>query len=333
MATFRKRGPYQWQAQVRKKGHFSQTKTFETRAAAEKWAREIEYEMDRGIFVSRTEAESTSLRELLERYREEVTPLKKGALPEAARIDALLRHTLAARIVASIRGVDIARYRDERLKKVTPATVKRDLVVLSHLFEIARKEWGMHVQNPVRDIKLPPDARARDRRLQIDKGGEDSEERRLLNACLEARNPYLLPIVRLALETAMRQGELVGLRWEHVDLTRRIAHLPDTKNGEARTVPLSSTAVDVLRALPRSIHGEVFPGLTTEAVKRAFARARRRAGLEDLHFHDLRHEATTRLFERGLNIMEVATITGHKDLRMLRRYTHLKAEELATKLG
>ncbi len=289
--------------------------------------------MDRGIFVSRTEAESTTLRELLERYREEVTPLKKGAAPESARISALLRHTLSARIVASIRGVDIARYRDERLKKVTPATVKRDLVVLSHLFEVARKEWGMHVQNPVRDIKLPPDARARDRRLQIDKGGEDSEERRLLNACLEARNPYLLPIVRLALETAMRQGELVGLRWEHVDLTRRIAHLPDTKNGEARTVPLSSTAVEVLRALPRSIHGEVFPGLTTEAVKRAFARARRRAGLEDLHFHDLRHEATTRLFERGLNIMEVATITGHKDLRMLRRYTHLKAEELATKLG
>ena len=131
----------------------------------------------------------------------------------------------------------------------------------------------------------------------------------------------------------MRQGELIGLRWEHVDLARRIAHLPDTKNGEARTVPLSSTAVDVLRALPRSIHAEVFPGLTTEAVKRAFARARRRAGLEDLHFHDLRHEATTRLFERGLNIMEVATITGHKDLRMLRRYTHLKAEELARKLG
>jgi integrase len=91
--------------------------------------------------------------------------------------------------------------------------------------------------------------------------------------------------------------------------------------------------VEVLRALPRSLHGQVFPGLTTEAVKRAFARATRRAGIEDLHFHDLRHEATTRLFELGLNIMEVATITGHKDLRMLRRYTHLKAEELAKKLG
>ena len=111
------------------------------------------------------------------------------------------------------------------------------------------------------------------------------------------------------------------------------AHLPDTKNGEARSVPLSSTAIQTLRALPRSLHGQVFPGLTTEAVKRAFARAVRRAGIEDLRFHDLRHEATSRLFERGLNIMEVASITGHKDLRMLRRYTHLKAEDLARKLG
>jgi integrase len=98
-------------------------------------------------------------------------------------------------------------------------------------------------------------------------------------------------------------------------------------------VPLSTTAIRVLRALPRSLHGEVFPGVTTEAIKRAYIRAVRRAGIEDLRFHDLRHEATTRPFEKGLNIMEVASITGHKDLRMLRQYTHLKAEDLAMKLG
>jgi integrase len=137
----------------------------------------------------------------------------------------------------------------------------------------------------------------------------------------------------LALETAMRQGELVNLRWEHVHLARRIAHLPDTKNGEPRTVPLSTAALKILRSLPRSLTGQVFVGLTSEAVKRAFARAVRRAGIDDLHFHDLRHEATSALFERGLNIMEVASITGHKDLRMLRRYTHLRAEDLAKKLG
>ena len=327
MATFRKRGPYQWQAQVRKKGQPLQAKTFETRALAEQWARAIEVEIDKGVFVSRAEAESTTLKELLERYLAEVTPLKKSAASETNRARALIRLPLARRYVAGIRGVDIARYRDERLRKVTPSTVKRDLVLLGHVFEVARKEWGIHVHNPVRDIKLPADGRPRDRRLQA------GEETRLIAACRKARNPSLLLIVKLALETAMRQGELTSLRWEHIDLNRRTAHLPDTKNGESRTVPLSTTAVQVLRTLPRSLHGQVSPGVTTEAIKRAYIRAVRRAGIEDLRFHDLRHEATTRLFEKGLNIMEVASITGHKDLRMLRRYTHLKAEDLARKLG
>ncbi len=333
MATFRKRGPYQWQAQVRKKGHPLQTKTFETRAAAETWARAIEVEMDKGAFVSRAEAESTTLKQLLERYLVAVTPSKKGAAPEATRIRAFMKHPLAQRFVAGIHGMDIARFRDERLKKVSTATAKRDLGILGHLFEVARKEWGVHVHNPVRDIKLPASGKSRDRRLQPSHDGERGEEARLLEACREARNPWLLPTVRLALETAMRQGELVGLRWEHVDLNRRIAHLPDTKNGESRTVPLSTTAIQVLSSIPRSFNGQVFPGLTGEAIKRSYIRARRRAGIEDLRFHDLRHEATTRLFEKGLNIMEVVSITDHKDLRMLRRYTHLKAEDLAKKLG
>ncbi len=133
MASFRKRGPYQWQAQARKKGHPLQTKTFETRAAAEQRARAIEVEMDQGAFVSRAEAESTTLKELLERYLEEVTPLKKGAEPETNRLRLMMRHPLGRRYVAGVRGVDIARWRDERLHKVTVATVKRDLVLLGHV--------------------------------------------------------------------------------------------------------------------------------------------------------------------------------------------------------
>lgn len=327
MASLRKRGPYQWQAQVRKRGQPPYTKTFETRAQAEQWARAIEVEMDKGTFVSRALAESTTLKELLERYLAEVTPLKKGAAAETNRLRVLMRLPLARRYVAGIRGIDVARYRDERLRTVSSSTVKRDLVLLGHVFEVARKEWGIYLQNPVRDIRLPSDGKPRNRRLHA------GEETRLIAACREARNPHLLPTVQLALETAMRQGELIRLRWEHIDLNRRTAHLPDTKNGEARTVPLSTTAAEVLRALPRSLHGDVFPGLTTEAIKRSYIRAVRRADIENLRFHDLRHEATTRLFEKGLNIMEVASITGHKDLRMLRRYTHFRAEDLARKLG
>jgi integrase len=333
MANLRKRGPSQWQAQVRVCGYPNQTKTFDTRAAAERWAKATEVEMAQGAFLSRTNAQSTTLRELLDRYLTEVSPLKKGAEIEAVRIKAFQRHPLACRYVATIRGLDIARFRDERMKSVSSATVRRELIILSHVFEVARKEWDIYVLNPIRDVKLPHNGRARDRRLVTADAGSGSEETRLFIACENARNQYLSAMVRLAIETGMRQGELLALRWENIDLNRRTAFLPDTKNGDARTVPLSSIAIETLTLMHNPGQGRVFDGVTREAIKRAFMRATVRAGIHDFHFHDLRHEATTRFFERGLNVMEVASITGHKDLGMLRRYTHLKAEDLAKKLG
>jgi integrase len=272
--------------------------------------------MDQGLFVSRNEADTTTIGELLNRYLSEYTPHKKGAGPEACRIRALLRHPLAKRFIGTVRGVDIARYRDERLQKVTGGSVRRELTILSNIFEVSRKEWGIFVHNPVRDIKLPAENSARNRRLQDAHDGSDSEEATLFAACKRSRNPYLLPIVKLALETAMRQSELVGMHWRHIDLKRRTIFLPQTKNGDSRTVPLSADAVAVLTALPRGIKGDVFPGVTPEAIKKAFIRATRRTDLEDLHFHDLRHEATTRFFEQGLNIMEVSSITGHRDIEI-----------------
>jgi integrase len=130
----------------------------------------------------------------------------------------------------------------------------------------------------------------------------------------------------------MRRGELLSLTWDNVDLKKQIAFLPETKNGETRTVPLSSRAVAVLEALPRSIGGKVFP-TTPAALKKAFERACAGAGITNLHFHDLRHEATSRMSEKLPNLIELAAVTGHKDLRMLKRYYHPRAEDLARKLG
>jgi len=333
MASYRKRKSNRWQAQIRRKGYRPQTRTFRTKAAAEAWVRSIENQMDQGCFLPQNEAVRTTLGELLERYRREVTVHKRGHVDESHRIGRLKRHRLAGRYIGSIRGVDIALYRDERLQWVTGDTLRRELSILSQVFELSRMEWGIFVHNPIRDIRLPPKNRPRDRRLDRSAVATEDEQTRLFCACRRCRNPYLLPLVRLALETAMRQGELLKLRWEHVDLKRRTAFLPDTKNGDSRTVPLSARAVSILTTLPRSITGDVFPGYTRNAVKKAFVRARERAGIDDLRFHDLRHEATTRLFELGLNIMEVAAITGHKDIRMLSRYTHLRAEDLAEKLA
>jgi integrase len=129
----------------------------------------------------------------------------------------------------------------------------------------------------------------------------------------------------------MSRGELLALEWRHIDLGSRVAHLPLTKNGDSRDVPLSTRAVETLSGLHRGEGERVFT-IAPNAVRLAWERLVRRVGLKDLHFHDLRHEAVSRLFERGFNVMEVASVSGHRELRMLQRYTHLRAEELAHRM-
>ena len=352
MATIRRKGDMQWHCQIRKKGFPSQTRTFNTRAEAEAWAKLTEAEMIRGVFVSRAEAESTTLGDALDRYKREFTVHKKSAFSEGKKIDAWKRHKLSSRFLATLRPTDFAAYRDERLEAGKKAsTVRLELAVISHLFTVAAKEWGIPLQNPVQNIRKPRLENARDRRLS-------EEEERYLLAAIDnpgsgagnRRNVWVGPMVRLALETSMRRGELLSLEWKRINLERCFAVLPDTKNGEGRAVPLSSSAVAILNGIPRSIGGKVFP-TTANAFRISFDRALKRAKknyiddckqtgkeqengfLEDLHFHDTRHEATSRLFEKGLNQIEAASVTGHKTLQMLKRYTHLNAEKLAKKLG
>ena len=153
-----------------------------------------------------------------------------------------------------------------------------------------------------------------------------------MEECQASRSLWITPVVVIALETGMRLGEIVSLKWSEVDLVTQVARLTDTKIGTGRDVPLSSRAARTLEALPRSLDGRVFP-IGVAAVKSSFHAAAKRAELDDFRFHDLRHEATSRFFERDLDIMEVAAITGHKTLTMLKRYTHLRAADLARKLG
>lgn len=340
MATITKRGDG-WQAKIRRHGYPPASQTFARRADAETWARLQEAEMDRGVWRDRSSADSTTLYALLDRYGKDVVPGKKGVDVELLRLRTLMRDDLARFKLSALSPLALAEWRDRRLASgCAGATVRRELDVLSALFNWARRELMIAVENPVAGIRRPPPSRSRDRRLEGD------EEARLMAALEDGpgsradgkayrqgtRNPWVLPVVQLAIETGMRRGELLALEWKNVDLQKRTAYLPDTKNGESRTVPLSSCAVAILGGLPRSIDGRVFP-LTANALKLAFERAVRRAGLEDFRFHDLRHEATSRLAERLPNLIELAAVTGHKDLRMLKRYYHPRAEDLALKLG
>jgi len=342
MATIRKRGEFSWEAQVRRKGHPTLTKTFIYKSDAEAWARMTESEIERGVFISRTTAENTTLKEVLERYEREITAAKRGKAKESYILSRFKDSRLASRAMATIRSADIAAWRDERLTKVGPATVKREMVVLSHVFTISRKEWGMEgLQNPVQTTTKPKEPRGRDRRIS---------ENEIKAICAASESPELPAIVRLAIETGMRRSEIVGLEWSDIDLKSRTVHLDETKNGEPRDVPLSSAALATLTALPRRISGRVF-GFKPDSATQAFIRAVRRARktyeaecmkkganpdpeyLVGIRLHDGRHEGTSRFLEKGLDVMEAASITGHKDLRMLKRYTHLRAEDLARKLG
>lgn len=327
MASIRHRGN-KWQARVTRVGFPPEVKSFESRQDAERWARSIESEMDRGCYVNRSEAESTSLAHVLERYIAEVCPAMRGGIDDAIRLRAILRTKLAKLSMAALTPMAIAAYRDDRLKRVKAGTVIRELAYLSAIINHARREWGINVPNPVASVRKPPTPQGRDRVLSAE------EEARLLTALAPTgrRNPWLRPMAILSLESAMRRGELLQLRWANINLEDQTAFLPVTKNGTARTVPLSLKAVALLRDLPRCIDGSVFP-INAPAHHKAFKRACKRAGLVDLHWHDLRHTAITRLATKLPNLIELAAVSGHRSLTMLKRYYHPSAADLAKKIG
>lgn len=343
MASVTKTAGGTWKAYVRKSGFPAQIKTFRLKKDAEDWARRVEDEIVRGVYIVRASAEKMTLRQALQRYLVEVSPTKKtGPRREAIPANALAAE-LGGYSLAAITPDVVAAYRDKRLaaisKKtglsISASTVRLELALLSHLFTIAIQEWRTGLTyNPVASIRKPKAPKGRDRRITRD------EETRLLTECRMCSNPFLEKVVIVAIETAMRKGEILQLRRRDVNLEGRVAFLPDTKNGTARTVPLTRRAALALREalespVPRPSGCElVFFGEKGGAYnfEEAWERARENARIVGLRFHDLRHEAVSRLVEAGLGDQEVAAISGHKSMQMLRRYTHLRAEDLVEKL-
>jgi len=327
MATIEKRTGKRgttWRARIRRIGYPDLTESFSTKTGALEWARATESKVDKDEAVDTTEARRTTLAEALDRYQREITPAKKGATQERNRISGWKRTSLASKTLSRIRGTDVAKWRDERLEAgVSGQTLRNDLSLLSHVFKIARTEWGMEgLRNPVEDVRRPKGNPARERRLLP--GEED--------ALLKHADTEWSALVILAIETAMRRGELLGLTWDEIDKQRGIAHLPETKNGSARDVPLSPRALAAIKKLPRRLDGRLF-SLELNDHGNRWRALRKQAGIEGLRFHDLRHEGTSRLIESGLfNMAEVAAITGHKTMAMLKRYYQADAAALAARM-
>ena len=297
--------------------------------------------MVRGVFIQRAKSERLTLEAALDRYLKEVSVTKseasqRGEVGTAKRlIERLGRYSLAA-ITADI----VADYRDKRLAEgLKPNSVRIELALLSHLYNVAIREWRLGLTyNPVANIRKPSPGEGRDRRLTKD------EEWALLEAVDKHSNPMLGWIVRIALATGMRSSEIVSLKRSQIDLQRRVVRLATTKNGSARTVPLSKLAAEVFsQALANPVRpidcdlvffGE--PGKDKKrrpyAFNKIFGGIKKELGMGDLHFHDLRHEFVSRMVEGGLSDQQVSAISGHKSMQMLKRYTHLRAEDLVERL-
>ena len=293
----------------------------------------------------------------IDRYIVEISPLKKGLKAEQSIARCWLGTRLAGRPVDRIRNTDLLALRDEWLMNKAPATVVRRLAFISHVYTVLRKDWGhTELANPAQLVRRPSVSDARDRRLydQITLRGISEAEcpRDELTWIIEnTRSKELPTIATLAVESGMRRGEICGIERQNVDLVHGVVKLSDTKNGACREVPLTPTAKDCLRRFldGKPLRGRIF-SMTPGAVTRAFIRARKRARrgyeavcrkygrrplpmyFQDLRFHDLRHEATSRLapvFDLG----EMAKVSGHRDTRMLLRYYHPRGWELARKLA
>lgn len=337
-------GTPRYQAKVRLRGAPAESRTFKKLSDARAWMKVVEGDMTTGTHIKATIARRTLFSDLAKLFKTDFAPHHYRGKAWKYKL-AALEDRLGDYALVAISPSVVADYRDARLKdpdprykkqaaapRVSAATVKSEVDLLSKVFDVGMKEFGypLPAGNPVLGIRKPRSGKARDRRLTA------AEWARLEAACRQSLNPFLWPAVQLAVETAMRQGELLQLEWRNVDKARCLALLLDPekiKTEEPRAVPLSSRALSALEALPHDIKGHVLP-VERMTLYTAFKRACARAKLDDFTFHDLRHEALSRLAERGdLNVLEMAAVSGHKTLQMLKRYTHLQAENIARKLG
>lgn len=322
-------------AEIRRAGFPPKRATFDTKLEAQKWTSEIETQMRRGYFADSATGDNMLLSEALDRYKREVSAKKKGYLQEARRIDFLKQKLIAAKPITKVGMQDILKHRDERLKTVSGSTVNRELSLLSHLYRTAISEWGMeYLTNPVKDVMRPSENKSRSRRLL-----EGEEEKLLGNAC----HPKFKASLILAIETAMRRGELASLRWQDINFDDRVATLIDTKNGRERIVPLSARALETLINIRSAqsadddfifrMQNAIDAELIATSISSRWATLKKQTGIKGLRFHDLRREATSRLVEsQKFQPHEIAAITGHSSSEIIAIYVSVDAKKLAKRL-
>lgn len=320
MASIRQTKNKSWQVIIRRQGVPTQHKTFKTKTEAIQWAHEIEHEIDRGNRVDFNLANKVTLNDIIDDYmRQQELTIKRSYKREKSRL-IILKQQLGAYSLNQLTPSRIALFRDLRLSQgLSPATVIKDLNTLSKVIKLGQVGWGVYlVINPISDVQKPKVVGHRVRRLS------QQEETILLNQSSFQMRAILI----FAIETGMRLGEILSLTWG--DIQHDMAVLKETKNNEIRYVPFTKKVIQLLKTLPKNIEDNrvFYFWQTVSGFQSSWQRFKRRVGLVDLRFHDLRHEAVSRLFEKGLNHMEVASISGHKSMQILKRYNHYQFDYL-----
>ena len=322
MGCVRKRGN-SWNAQVRISGWRSFTKTFQTKLDAKQWIVTLEKELKSKPFPEKN-IKNLKLKDLFNKYKFEILPKLKSHKIVTYKLNLLSRLWLGEIIVVNLTKGHLEQFCKDRKLVVKDGTIKSELMLIKRIVKIATNKWDYGIPfNAFYGIELPSPHKPRNRRAT-------QEELSILIAhANKQRNKYISTIIQFAVETGMRRSEILKLKWIDVNLKTRIASLYDTKNGDERHIPLTKTAVQLLSNLTQ-LSDFVFP-ISANCLRLAWERCRKKSNIKGLRFHDLRHEAVSRYFEMGLSVPEVALISGHKDVRQLFRYTHLKPESLIAK--
>ncbi|TDJ17184.1 MAG: site-specific integrase [Gammaproteobacteria bacterium] len=328
-------GKTSYRVKVRLKGRPPLTATFERKTDAKRWAQDTESRIREGRYFDTVEAKHHTVAAMIERYTKHVLPAKKSARDQARQLR-WWEGEIGDYTLADVTPALIVECRDKlksesngRGSNRSESTVNRYLAAISHVFTIARKEWHWVKDNPLQNVSTLKEPRGRVRFLS------DDERRRLLEAS-KAHSDQLYTIIVLALSTGARQGEILGLRWDNVDLARGLIVLEDTKNGERRGIPLKGHALDMVRNLGKVRRLDtdlLFPSRRHPtkplSVQEIWKTAIKRAKIEDFRFHDLRHSAASYLAMNGASLAEIADVLGHKTLQMVKRYAHLSEQHTA----
>ncbi len=326
MASIRRRGNA-WQARVARSGFQSLVKSFTSKIQAEQWARAQEHALDLQACKGGIPAKGLTFGDLLRRYLEVVTPSKRGADAEAWRIKAILNRPICSKLVSEINAVDVTRYRDLRAKEVSPGTIHREFRLLMHVWSIAKREWLLLLgTNPFVEIRLPQLPPSRQRRLS------DEEWAALLAGSSSVRTKWLTPLMVLAYESAMRRSEILQLKRSDVDLEKKYVVIRNSKSGHSRVLPLTDQAARAIEYWMGCAQTEKIFDVSPNALRLAFTRLCKKVGIQNFHWHDFRHCATSNFAELGLSPVELMALTGHRQLGSLMRYAHVQGGHLHEKI-